>query len=56
MQPTDSQQIVRRFFECIEMLKEMRVIRGISLSFSSIPVRRKSKSRCVPWSNRNRRQ
>lgn len=35
MQSPDSQQIVRRFFEAFEILKEMRVIRGISLSSSS---------------------
>lgn len=29
MQSPDSQQIVRRFFEALEMLKAMRVIRGI---------------------------
>lgn len=29
MQPTDSQQIVRRFFEALKMLKAMREIRGI---------------------------
>ncbi len=29
MQSPDSQQIVRRFFDALEMLKAMRVIRGI---------------------------